>query len=151
MSPCGGDEESRTPDPLLARQMLYQLSYTPTKIQAFINLLCRTILRQLIYNTMHKDNCQMILTNFFKILLNNFKGFFLLISARFQMRISCLYTSHLSINIQTIKPANNTKITYFFVLLLYHMYLILTTIKTYLTIFAFDYYVDAPIDFAYYI
>ena len=25
----GGDEESRTPDPLLARQMLYQLSYTP--------------------------------------------------------------------------------------------------------------------------
>ena len=26
----GGDEESRTPDPLLARQMLYQLSYTPT-------------------------------------------------------------------------------------------------------------------------
>ena len=27
---AGGDEESRTPDPLLARQMLYQLSYTPT-------------------------------------------------------------------------------------------------------------------------
>ena len=26
----GGDEEVRTPDPLLARQMLYQLSYTPT-------------------------------------------------------------------------------------------------------------------------
>ena len=25
----GGDEESRTPDPLLARQMLSQLSYTP--------------------------------------------------------------------------------------------------------------------------
>ena len=25
----GGDEESRTPDPLLARQVLYQLSYTP--------------------------------------------------------------------------------------------------------------------------
>ena len=25
----GGDEESRTPDPLLARQVLSQLSYTP--------------------------------------------------------------------------------------------------------------------------
>ena len=25
----GGDEENRTPDPLLARQMLSQLSYTP--------------------------------------------------------------------------------------------------------------------------
>ena len=28
----GGDEESRTPDPLLARQVLSQLSYTPTII-----------------------------------------------------------------------------------------------------------------------
>ena len=27
--PLGGDEEVRTPDPLLARQMLSQLSYTP--------------------------------------------------------------------------------------------------------------------------
>ena len=26
---CGGDEEDRTPDPLLARQVLSQLSYTP--------------------------------------------------------------------------------------------------------------------------
>jgi hypothetical protein len=26
----GGDERSRTADPLLARQVLYQLSYTPT-------------------------------------------------------------------------------------------------------------------------
>ena len=26
----GGDEEDRTPDPLLARQVLSQLSYTPT-------------------------------------------------------------------------------------------------------------------------
>ena len=25
----GGDEESRTPDPLLAKQVLSQLSYTP--------------------------------------------------------------------------------------------------------------------------
>jgi hypothetical protein len=28
----GGDEEIRTPDPLLARQVLSQLSYTPTRI-----------------------------------------------------------------------------------------------------------------------
>ena len=27
--PPGGDEENRTPDPLLARQVLSQLSYTP--------------------------------------------------------------------------------------------------------------------------
>ena len=27
--PCGGDEEVRTPDPLRARQVLSQLSYTP--------------------------------------------------------------------------------------------------------------------------
>ena len=27
--PNGGDEENRTPDPLLARQVLSQLSYTP--------------------------------------------------------------------------------------------------------------------------
>ena len=26
---CGGDEEDRTPDPLLAKQVLSQLSYTP--------------------------------------------------------------------------------------------------------------------------
>ncbi len=28
----GGDKETRTPDPLLAKQMLYQLSYIPIKI-----------------------------------------------------------------------------------------------------------------------
>ena len=28
----GGGKESRTPDPLLARQVLYQLSYTPINI-----------------------------------------------------------------------------------------------------------------------
>ena len=31
----GGDEESRTPDPLLARQVLSQLSYTPTFLKGF--------------------------------------------------------------------------------------------------------------------
>ena len=30
----GGDEEIRTPDPLLARQVLSQLSYTPTRISS---------------------------------------------------------------------------------------------------------------------
>ena len=30
MSPFGGDKEARTPDPLLAKQVLSQLSYTPT-------------------------------------------------------------------------------------------------------------------------
>ena len=29
---CGGDEEDRTPDPLRARQMLSQLSYTPRSL-----------------------------------------------------------------------------------------------------------------------
>ena len=30
MSPYGGDKEARTLDPLLAKQVLSQLSYTPT-------------------------------------------------------------------------------------------------------------------------
>ena len=30
LCPFGGDEEDRTPDPLLAKQVLSQLSYTPT-------------------------------------------------------------------------------------------------------------------------
>ena len=29
----GGDEEDRTPDPLLARQVLSQLSYTPVPLR----------------------------------------------------------------------------------------------------------------------
>ena len=33
----GGDEENRTPDPLLARQVLSQLSYTPE----FLLILCQ--------------------------------------------------------------------------------------------------------------
>ena len=28
----GGDEETRTPDPLLAKEMLYQLSYVPPEL-----------------------------------------------------------------------------------------------------------------------
>ena len=31
----GGDERNRTADPLLARQVLSQLSYTPTGLQGF--------------------------------------------------------------------------------------------------------------------
>ena len=30
--PYGGDEEDRTPDPLLAKQVLSQLSYTPMSL-----------------------------------------------------------------------------------------------------------------------
>ena len=33
---CGGDEENRTPDPLLARQVLSQLSYTPMLLLSLI-------------------------------------------------------------------------------------------------------------------
>ena len=29
----GGDEETRTPDPLLAKEMLFQLSYVPSPIE----------------------------------------------------------------------------------------------------------------------
>ena len=32
LSPFGGDEEDRTPDPLLAKQVLSQLSYTPARL-----------------------------------------------------------------------------------------------------------------------
>ena len=32
----GGDEEDRTPDPLRARQVLSQLSYTPIKMSASV-------------------------------------------------------------------------------------------------------------------
>ncbi len=34
---CGGDERDRTADPLLARQVLSQLSYTPTWVLSFVN------------------------------------------------------------------------------------------------------------------
>ena len=33
--PFGGDEEDRTPDPLLAKQVLSQLSYTPKVMFSF--------------------------------------------------------------------------------------------------------------------
>jgi hypothetical protein len=31
LAAAGGDEETRTPDPLLAKEMLYQLSYVPVR------------------------------------------------------------------------------------------------------------------------
>ena len=34
-TPFGGDEEDRTPDPLRARQVLSQLSYTPIFVDYF--------------------------------------------------------------------------------------------------------------------
>ena len=36
----GGDEENRTPDPLLARQVLSQLSYTPKNKDIISHLFC---------------------------------------------------------------------------------------------------------------
>ena len=38
MRPFGGDEEDRTPDPLLAKQVLSQLSYTPAGWSLFTGL-----------------------------------------------------------------------------------------------------------------
>ena len=35
MERAGGDEETRTPDPLLAKEMLFQLSYAPSKARSF--------------------------------------------------------------------------------------------------------------------
>ena len=34
----GGDEETRTPDPLLAKEMLYQLSYVPARWRAMVGV-----------------------------------------------------------------------------------------------------------------
>ena len=31
----GGDEETRTPDPLLAKEMLFRLSYVPSRVRAW--------------------------------------------------------------------------------------------------------------------
>jgi hypothetical protein len=49
----GGDEESRTPDPLLARQVLYQLSYTPTRFEVP-------------YWSLKTNQCRLILKLFFQ-------------------------------------------------------------------------------------
>ena len=38
LTPFGGDEENRTPDPLLARQVLSQLSYTPIRVYSLVFL-----------------------------------------------------------------------------------------------------------------
>ena len=38
LSHYGGDEEDRTPDPLLARQVLSQLSYTPIWVSLFLRV-----------------------------------------------------------------------------------------------------------------
>jgi hypothetical protein len=37
-SKVGGDEETRTPDPLLAKEMLYQLSYVPSPIWVVVGV-----------------------------------------------------------------------------------------------------------------
>ena len=43
----GGDEEIRTPDPLLARQVLSQLSYTPTFLLQLSHDHCVVVRRSL--------------------------------------------------------------------------------------------------------
>ena len=43
--PAGGDEEVRTPDPLRARQVLSQLSYTPVGLKELLSPQNRTTLR----------------------------------------------------------------------------------------------------------
>ena len=40
--PLGGDERDRTDDPLLAKQVLSQLSYTPVYLSALADLKVRT-------------------------------------------------------------------------------------------------------------
>ena len=45
MSPYGGDKEARTPDPLLAKQVLSQLSYTPTVSRFGYAVLLKTLFR----------------------------------------------------------------------------------------------------------
>ena len=45
----GGDEEDRTPDPLLARQVLSQLSYTPTNLEIRSSMFEIRISKYLIY------------------------------------------------------------------------------------------------------
>ena len=39
----GGDEENRTPDPLLARQVLSQLSYTPILLVLVFSFACSAV------------------------------------------------------------------------------------------------------------
>jgi hypothetical protein len=34
----GGDEETRTPDPLLAKEMLFRLSYVPSRVRAGLDI-----------------------------------------------------------------------------------------------------------------
>ncbi len=38
---AGGDEETRTPDPLLAKEMLFQLSYVPVRLASMA--VCGTV------------------------------------------------------------------------------------------------------------
>jgi hypothetical protein len=52
---CGGGKRVRTADPLLAGQVLYQLSYAPTPCN-----------KQLTYNNKFQKKCQRFLCNFSK-------------------------------------------------------------------------------------
>ena len=52
-SPLGGDEEDRTPDPLRARQVLSQLSYTP---KFHFRVLCRVFYCEVTFTATSKLN-----------------------------------------------------------------------------------------------
>ena len=51
----GGDEEDRTPDPLRARQVLSQLSYTPMSFFNIKYYICRVEFCQHFFLSFHKE------------------------------------------------------------------------------------------------
>ena len=55
MRPYGGDEEDRTPDPLLAKQVLSQLSYTP--IFGFPSVFQASFAGTLFFSTLKIEQC----------------------------------------------------------------------------------------------
>ncbi len=62
----------RTADPLLAKQVLYQLSYTPVRAICFkVHIYCLEN-RQLCYNTILAKACQIISAYFLIFLQRNF-------------------------------------------------------------------------------
>lgn len=55
MRPYGGDEEDRTPDPLLAKQVLSQLSYTP--IFGFPSVFQASHCKTVFFSTLKIEQC----------------------------------------------------------------------------------------------
>ena len=57
LTPFGGDEENRTPDPLLARQVLSQLSYTPIWVSYSFVILPAVALALITHYALRIPNC----------------------------------------------------------------------------------------------